>query len=312
MAHIILVHGIAQEQHSAAELETTWIPSLAGGVENAGHIDLADQIRAGSYSIRMAFYGNQFLVPDQQGTEPNPFTDPEQTLVDELAWDLLANACGSDDAADAAQAKRALSALASNRADAQGPLRRTTVRVAAGLDRIPWFSRGTLTAVASINRTLAQVVRYLSDPSIRAYALDQVARHLDDDTRVVIGHSLGSVVAYEALHARRSDHLVPLFLTLGSPLALSAIAKRIQPQPPAFPSAVRRWVNIASPDDLVAARSNLAPIFDNNRPETATLERTWKVDNGSKPHQATFYLTKPVTGRAVGDTLRLADRNGWR
>ena len=74
MATIVLVHGIAQEQRSAAELETEWLPSLAGGLENAGHTPLADRLRDGAFTVRMAFYGNKFLSPDHQGLEPDPLT----------------------------------------------------------------------------------------------------------------------------------------------------------------------------------------------------------------------------------------------
>ena len=51
MATIVLVHGIAQEQRSAAELETEWLPSLAwprrrhhrGGVRSSGDAVQPDQ-----------------------------------------------------------------------------------------------------------------------------------------------------------------------------------------------------------------------------------------------------------------------------
>jgi hypothetical protein len=38
----VLVHGIAQEQRSADELEAKWLPALAGGLRIAGYPDLAD------------------------------------------------------------------------------------------------------------------------------------------------------------------------------------------------------------------------------------------------------------------------------
>ena len=154
-----------------------------------------------------------------------------------------------------------------------------------------------------VNRTLAQVTRYLDDPAIHDYAIAQVNKHLTPETRVVIGHSLGSVVAYDTLRARPSDQPVPLLVTLGSPLGLSAISQRLQPQPPAFPAAVRRWVNIAAPDDVVAARRELHAVFDRDRPHDALFEDTWNVDNGSKPHQINFYLTKKSCGAAVADAL---------
>lgn len=303
MAQIVLVHGIAQEQRSAAELESEWLPSLAGGLENSGHTPLADRLRSNGFTIKMSFYGNQFLTPDQQGLMPTALTVDEAATADEFARDLLNNAAESTDHADAGEARRELAALARDPGDAQGKIQATAVRAASRLDRVPWFSRGVLAAAASVNRTLAQVTRYLGDPAIRDYAIAQVHKHLDSDTRVVIGHSLGSVVAYEALHTHRADEQIPLFLTLGSPLGLSTITKRIQPQPPGFPAAAHRWVNVASSDDVVAARPDLHTAYNQNRPDGAVFEPTWMVDNGSKPHQVNFYLTKRCVGAVVAEAL---------
>jgi len=49
---------------------------------------------------------------------------------------------------------------------------------------------------------LKQVRRYLTDPGLRAAARARVIDLIGPDTEVVVGHSLGSVVAYEALHAQ--------------------------------------------------------------------------------------------------------------
>ena len=144
MATIVLVHGIAQEQRSAAELETEWLPSLAGGLENAGHTPLADRLRDGAFTVRMAFYGNKFLSPDHQGLEPDPLTADEQSIAEQLALDLLRSAADSSNPKDAGEARRELAALTADPHDAQGIVKATAVRAAATLDRIPWFGRGTL------------------------------------------------------------------------------------------------------------------------------------------------------------------------
>src|SRR6476469_9469847 len=166
MAAIVLVHGIAQEQCSAAELETKWLPSLAGGLENAGHTPLADRLRDGGFTVRMAFYANKFLSPDHQGLEPDPLTADEQPIAEQLALDLLRSAADSSNPKDAGEARRELAALAADPHDAQGIVKATAVRAAATLDRIPWFGRGTLSAASVINPTIAQVTRYLDDPAI--------------------------------------------------------------------------------------------------------------------------------------------------
>jgi hypothetical protein len=302
MAQIVLVHGIAQEQRSAAELEDEWIPSLAGGLENAGHRELSDRLRHHGFSVRMAFYGNQFLTPDHQGVVPGELAADQQLIADELALDLLENARESTNPADARQARVGLSAVDES-ADAQGKLRVAAVRLAGLLDRVPFFGRGALDAAAAVNRTLAQVTRYLADATVHDYAIRQVSEHMGPDTLAVIGHSLGSVVAYDALRARVADEQVPLLLTLGSPLGLSAISRRLQPQPPGFPASVHWWVNIAAPDDIVAARRDLHEAFDRGRSPGALFDPTWVVDNGSKPHQVGFYLTKQSCGDAVAHVL---------
>ena len=306
MADIVLVHGIAQEQRSAANLETEWLPSLAGGLENAGHTMLADRLcreadsRPNAITIRVAFYGMQFLTPDQQGLSVERLNAEEQVIADELALDLLGNAVHSPNPKDAGEARRAVTAL--GRDDAQGRIRGTARRAIAALDRIPWFTRGGLAGLALVDRTLTQVTRYLAEPAIRAYAMSQVSRHLNSSTRAIIGHSLGSVVAYETLRTRAIAPPLPLLITLGSPLGLSAINRRLQ-LPPAYPASLRRWVNIAAPDDIVAARPDLISIFDHGRPCHASFDPTWKIDNGSQPHRAEFYLTKRSSGQALADAL---------
>jgi alpha-beta hydrolase superfamily lysophospholipase len=102
------------------------------------------------------------------------------------------------------------------------------------------FGRGVLSAAAVIDRTLTQVIRYQRDSEIHGRAIARVNEHLVSDTRVVIGHSLGSVVAYDALRARPAEQPLPVLVTLGSPLGLSAIRTRLLPQPPAYPATVRR------------------------------------------------------------------------
>src|SRR5664280_1681109 len=224
----VLVHGIAQELGSAADLEAEWRPSLAGGLENAGHEDLADRLHreagapAGAVTVRMAFYGNRFRVPDQQGVQP------EELIAEEFALDLLRNATRSAHPRDAAEAQRAVAALTRDPVDAQGAPRRLAGRAGAALDRIRWFTRGGLAGLALASRTLAQVTRYLTDPTIRDHAIGQLTARLTPDTRAVVGHSLGSVVAYEALRARRAEVGLPLLITLGSPLGLSAINRRLR------------------------------------------------------------------------------------
>ncbi|MGW4790543.1 hypothetical protein [Streptomyces sp. NPDC004230] len=106
-------------------------------------------------------------------------------------------------------------------------------------------------------------------------------------------------MAYELLR----DHVrpVPLFVTLGSPLALSAVRSRLEFEPK-FP-AVEKWINHVDRDDVVAAHPNLHGFFDRSRPVGASFESTYTVDNGSSPHDARFYLGKEAVGATVARVL---------
>ena len=302
MATVVFVHGIAQEQLSADSMEAVWLPALAGGVRIAGNHQLADELwrdaRPGGMTTRMAFYGDCFLTPGSQGTPPALASDPQaQDMVQQLAEAWLRNAAEhADDPRDRAAAERELAALNLNPPGRQGP--RAALRPAMnGLARLRSFAPfGAGLAGKFVDRALSQVARYLTDDTIRSDVQDRVLSLIDESTRLVIGHSLGSVVAYEALH--RTHHPVAL-LTLGSPLGLRTIVyDRLHPQPPHVPTAVTRWDNLVDRDDLVAAHLDLAPYFP-PAADRSVRPVTHEADNGSKPHDATHYLTKPHTGRIV-------------
>lgn len=302
MAHVVFVHGIAQEQSAAVPLEEAWAQHLAGGVTHAGQPDIArrlwhDRRARDGLSCRMAFYGHCFLVPGAQGDGQAQIADPD--LADELARAWLCNV--RDRASNPLERQRAAGALAAAAADpdaAQGP-----GRVAgATIDRlagIRWFSRLGVTAAKVVNRSVVQVERYLTDPDTRRTARDAVHALIEDDTRVVIGHSLGSVVAFEALHELDRD--LALLVTLGSPLGIrNVIYDRLEHR--SFPRRVRTWVNVADTDDFVAAHPDLSGLFG-DVPGGATLVPVVTVDNGAEPHRAEFYLTKEAVGGPVAEAL---------
>ena len=215
MATIVLVHGIAQEQLAAPVLESTWLPALAGGVANSGNPELADRIwRAGvlgDIDVRMAYYGTPFIDPGAQGApdvdlDTEPLPDDVEELTEQLAMTWLHTAAESaKDPSDRRQAHNELDIITGTVGEAQGP-RATLGRPALNaLANLRWFAPfGMAVAGRFVWQALTQVARYLTDDEIRSYAQDQVLHLIGPDTRLVIGHSLGSVVAYEAAH--RTDH----------------------------------------------------------------------------------------------------------
>jgi len=309
MAEIILVHGIGQQRTSADKLESAWLPTLAGGLRNIGDADLADRLWRGSsqpggIDSRMAFYGHLFLSPGQQGDDPGEFTAEEAVMAEALAQEWLhRSAIRSSRDKDRILAQRELAYVNRLMGEEQGV--GSVARSAVGsLARIPWFATvGMALAERTIRRDLAQVSRYFTDEAVRTAAQKQVMHLVDERTKVVIGHSLGSVVAYEVAHSL--GQALPLLITLGSPLGLQSIVyQRLRPQPPGYPPAVQHWVNVADRDDLVAAEPDLIPFFGSALPAGATFDGAFTADNSSDPHNAEFYLGKRRVAEAVRSALR--------
>ncbi|MEV0590789.1 hypothetical protein [Nonomuraea cavernae] len=116
---------------------------------------------------------------------------------------------------------------------------------------------------------------------------------------VVVAHSLGSVVTYEALWAA-PELRVDLLVTLGSPLGMPGVVfDRLDPLPDgrgARPPGVRRWVNLADVGDLVAVpRTGLGGSFDGVDTEVTDLRIA-----GWDFHTAQSYLRCADVTRHLG------------
>ncbi|MEV2248775.1 caspase family protein [Streptomyces sp. NPDC049970] len=72
---------------------------------------------------------------------------------------------------------------------------------------------------------------------------------------VILAHSLGSVVAYDALWQEPYPQ-VEVLVTMGSPLAMSSVRDRLMSPELGRPPGVKKWVDIASTGDVVAVPIN--------------------------------------------------------
>ncbi|MFJ4931582.1 hypothetical protein [Streptomyces sp. NPDC088736] len=112
---------------------------------------------------------------------------------------------------------------------------------------------------------LREVEAYTAWPERRRLVRERVADVIRrEKPAVVIAHSLGSYVTYETLHAA-VDLEVELLVTVGSPLRVPALARRLDPAlragRGAKPAGVARWVNIADAGDMVAVPPKLGQVF---------------------------------------------------
>jgi hypothetical protein len=271
------VHGVGQRYLGPRSMQVTVAAAVADGVGFAVGPVLAPD------DVVVAFYGDWFRSSLAKG----------QALVDEVRTPfeeelLLAMWRG----AAAAEPDR----VSSPGREDKARVPRTAERALAALSHSRFLAG---LADRFLVGVLGEVRAYLTDPDLRAFARGRVLAAIGQDTRVVIGHSLGSVVAYEALCQAARDRLH--LITLGSPLGIANLVfDRLDPAPVGgrgvWPPAVSAWTNICDRYDVVALVKLLAPLFgDGVRDEV--------VDNGWRAHELARHLTAAVTGRAVAAAL---------
>jgi hypothetical protein len=124
----------------------------------------------------------------------------------------------------------------------------------------------------------------------------------------VVAHGFGCVAAYEVIAALgRDGHHIDSLVTLGAPLGLQEVRKRLQVDPPVFPKAIQRWRNFAHPLDVVAAGARLANDFEprgkieDELVMSTPAGKAWEFD----PHSAIAYLSHPGVRAAICDDMRM-------
>lgn len=260
MSRVLLVHGIAQQYKGSESLRAALAPAVLDGVALAGgRLSLRD--------VGAAFYGDLFRPPGSRATDfpdydPSDVDDPfEQDLLS-LWWERQA-----------------------------GTRVRTPHWVQRALYAISGMAFFSGLSERALIGSLKQVRAYFTDPEVRTCVRQRVLDAVTEETRVVVGHSLGSVVAYEALCAERTP--VTTFVSVGSPLGIPHLVyDRLLPKPGGWPGEVENWTNIADRGDVVALTKELSPLFG---PHVVDV----LVHNGSKAHDMRPYLTARETGVAV-------------
>ncbi|MFI6878092.1 hypothetical protein ACIBL6_32085 [Streptomyces sp. NPDC050400] len=280
MARVVCIHGIGQQHRGERQLCAAWHPALADGLTRASAPPLpADDMTC-------VFYGDLFRPAGRTlGAQDPPLdaSDVAEGLETELLLAWWEEAARTDPSVLPPDARTL----------ARTPI--TAQRALNALSRSRFFAG---LALRSLVLDLKQVRAYLTDPVVHAEVQRRVAASLTDDTRVVVAHSLGSVVAYEALCAH-PEWPVRSLVTLGSPLGVrNLVFERLRAgvggKPGDWPGGIGQWTNIADVGDVVALVKDLRPLFGER-------VRGLIVHNGAKAHDVSRYLSTRETGQAVAD-----------
>ncbi len=216
---LLLVHGRGQGEFAAEDLLNLWLRSLSIGV-GASVDDLVAE-----FDVRMPFYGVRLDEITHAAAGLAQLGDahrPSRTTQSDFVLFQHAHVREVQQRHNLSDDK--LRALGNSPGEAPAingsPWVHTILRA---LDRIPGLSGEML------ERLTYDVWLYMREASVRAQINRIVEEHLAPGARaIVIGHSFGSVIAYDILKDRR-DITIPLFVTLGSPLGIHSIRQGLEP-----------------------------------------------------------------------------------
>lgn len=288
MDPVVGVHGIWNHKYLAqakgdllaatGAIGTDWTGWLAKGL---GGRDLSIPAPA---EVPVAYYADCLYRGTRMGADPALLEPFAQELY--VAW--------------VEELRRELLGAATEPLVRQGRLTRRLLRQPAD-----WLTENFgVTARRVVFAVASELATYFAPEfgDRRAEARGRVLEAvLEYRPRVLLAHSLGSVVAYEAL-CSDPDARVELLVTLGSPLGMTNVVfERLLPEPIGRglrPAGIRRWVNIADRGDPVAIPcGRLKERFDGIDEDLETSIHL--VD----PHLVKNYLRCPEVADALAPYL---------
>lgn len=186
-------------------------------------------------------------------------------------------------------------------------------------DRFPFLIRWL---PAPIRSAAEETRRYFQNHDNIGCEIREMLKHglrplLENDSRIMlIGHSLGSVIAYDTLwelsHEEKLTGKIDLFLTLGSPLGMNYVQKRLQgihrTGPERYPLNIHQWISIASVGDVTALDRCFANDFkemlelrlvDRIEDHCEGIYNFFRNEQGLNCHRSYGYLVNPAVGKVI-------------
>jgi len=291
---LVFIHGRSQQNKDSVALKAEWVHSWVDGLEKSGlEMPLADT------DIRFPYYGDTLegLIegkPDDQVAEvivrgTMSENTPERQFMSEVLEEVRKKA---------GITPKRLAALSSQEVVQRGVLNWEWVQtILKAIDRHVPLGSGAGVAIATYD-----VYQYLNNKVTAKRINDGVIKAFDAaDEMVVVAHSLGTVVAYNLLSSLGKERgwKVPLFVTVGSPLAVTAI-KRSLPRRE-VPSCVGKWFNAMDDRDVVA----LYPLDKTNFDVSpGVIENKTDVRNPTENrHGISGYLGDEAVARRICEAI---------
>ena len=134
---------------------------------------------------------------------------------------------------------------------------------------------------------------------------------------LLIGHSMGSIIAYDVLTQLVPDVKIDTFVTIGSPLGLPIIMNKINLEQtknlssglmPVTPENInKKWFNFSDLRDKVALNYNLGDDYKENakgiKPIDEIVYNNYEYNDEKNPHKSYGYLRTPEMADVINEFL---------
>lgn len=285
---IVFVHGRDQQGIDPDALKAQWIEALLRGANSLGR-QLPDPLNISFpyYADVLDKYSRGIPTTAEVQARGDDQTDQGFLAFEASVADEMRQGAGISD--------KSIDDLYGSNPQARGPENwRWVQAIVRAIDKY-----GFGMSSDTIETFMRDVYLYTNHGGVRNQIDHIVNSRLTEEPTIVIGHSLGSVVAYNVLRTDTRPLKVPLFVTVGCPLAIRAI--RSQLVPISFPKPpVEAWNNAFDTRDIVA----LYPLDAANFPVSPPVTNYNQVKNNTKNrHGIVGYLDDPTVARWILDAL---------
>ena len=284
VSRLLLVHGRAQQGRDPQSIKKEWLDALNKGARTFGP-PISSRVE-----VALPFYGD--ILDEYTARLDIPLTSDIHARGSDIQDEFLVFQ------AQIAEDIRVRAGITDAQIDAEygsdpqprGPLNWKWVQaILRAIDKnSPGMNQITLEAFTR------DVFLYTTRAGVRDEIDAIVSRELTEQPTLVVGHSLGSVVAYSVLRRETRPIRVPLYVTVGSPLGVRAVRDNYRPL--RRPAAIGEWYNAFDTRDVVA----LYPLDGHNFPVQPAIENNSTVKNHTdNRHGISGYLDDTAVARRI-------------
>jgi len=286
---LLFIHGRAQQGKNPILLKNIWVDTLIEGLDSIGL-----NLPINTENILLPYYGDllhelttSFSSSIKDVIEKGSTSTKDKEFFMEFLLDITSNSTIDVDS---------IGSHLEDQIIEKGPSNWSWVQaILSAIDS------NTNWGDAAIKRFTFDVYLYLTYTAVKARIESIIeANLLEDEEYVVVGHSLGSIIGYNILREKKNIKVIK-YITLGSPLGISAVKKRLKTPLKMPPCIEKGWLNAYDDRDIVALNS----LDKSNFNITSEINNISDVDNKTdNRHGIIGYLNDKRVAKIIYESVK--------